>query len=115
MAVRRREVEIPGIWMGGSDGLQLPAPGRSIGKNYGFLYLFIRPLVRAQHGHLTYFRRRNRAPLPYNGMQQGTPQTSSFKLVRTKMWDFINCGYDLTELINPRADLGYGKMLTLKS
>lgn len=46
----------------GSDYLQLPAPGRSIGRNYG--YLFIRPLVRAQHGHLTYFRRRNRAPLP---------------------------------------------------
>jgi len=26
-----------------------------------------------------------------SGVQQGTPQTSFFKLVRTKMWDFINC------------------------
>lgn len=41
-----------------------------------------------------------------NGIQQGTPQTSSFKLVRTKMWDFINCG---REFINPRADLGLWK------
>lgn len=35
------------------------------------------------------------------GIQQGTPQSSSFKLVRTKMWDFINCGRDLTEFIGP--------------